>query len=430
VDECYAKAQPLPEPWVDESLDRIGDLFGTAPHVGTGRRPRVLVTGAGGFLGCRTVELLGLGGTHEVRALVRSPRSAARLARLPVEIVLGDVGSALDMRRAMQDCDAVVHCAVGTGWPPRTAFDVTVGGTRVAATAALEAGVRRFVHISSMAVHGDRVPPRLDEASPLDPGEGFGYSRAKFLAEQAVSELAGQGLPAITLRPTRIYGPFSRTFTIRPLLALKRDALWLAGDADSPANMVYVDNVVSAILRALAAPAAEHGQAFFVSDEEQLSWRAFYGFFAEAAWATVHVSPAAETRGAGRPGWIRSWAGAVRQIGTSPELRALVKKIMWTDPIGRVPRALWDRTPWLQERALRAAGVDQAVVYRETPPEPPERVVFTIEPTTIDITKARTRLGYRPLVRSDRAMQLTREWARHARLLPEDAPVPVETATP
>ena len=112
--------------------------------------------------------------------------------------------------------------------------------------------MRRFVHISSMAVHGNRVPPQLDESSPLDPG-----IRRRLRPREVPGRTGGastrraRGLRAISLRPARIYGPFSRTFTVRPLQALREGRLVLSGDADSPSNMVYVDNVVEAILKAL-----------------------------------------------------------------------------------------------------------------------------------------------------------------------------------
>jgi nucleoside-diphosphate-sugar epimerase len=69
------------------------------------------------------------------------------------------------------------------------------------------------------------------------------------------------------------------------------------------------------------------------------------------------------------------------------------------------------------------------VVYRDPAPAPPDRVIFTIEPTMVDITRAKTMLGYEPLVPRDRAMQLTLEWARSARLVPDAAAAPGRTGT-
>jgi predicted dehydrogenase/nucleoside-diphosphate-sugar epimerase len=414
IEECYASPVRLEEPWVDGGLAARPEAA-QAPAVSAGRRPRVLVTGAGGFLGCRLVECLHLAGAWDVRALVRRPGSAARLARLPVEIVLGDVVSTEDMARATASCDAVVHCAVGTVWPPDAAFAVTVNGTRTTAEAALRAGVMRFVHVSSMAVHGDHVPARLDESVPLEPGSGVDYGRAKYLAEQAVNDAVTRGLNAISLRPARIYGPFSRTFTIRPLQALREGRLQLAGDAESPSNMVFVDNVVEAIVRALNASDSERGEAFLVNDPEQLSWRAFYEYFADGQ----HVRVVGRTSASERDtrGLARRWVGGARAIALSPELRGLAKKVMWTDPIGTWPRRLWDRSPGLQRRVQKALRIDAAVIYRESPPDRPDVVEFTIDPTFVVSDKAMARLGYRGLVSRDEAMQLTKVWAKTARLI-------------
>jgi nucleoside-diphosphate-sugar epimerase len=415
IEACYAQPAELPEPWTDErtTLTAVGNR---APAVSKGLRPMVVVTGAGGFLGCRTAELLHLSGRWNVRAVVQRASSAARLARWPLEIVLGSVLSPVDMRRAMNGCDAVVHCAVGTSWPPESAFQVTVKGTRVTADAALAAGVRRFVHISSMAVHGDSVPRRLDEEVPLASGSGYGYSRAKYLAEQQLMKVTASGLPAIALRPARIYGPFSKTFTVRPLIALRSGQLVLAGDAESPSNMVYVDNVVEAILRSLDAPASENGQAFLISEPDQRSWKQFFGFFADAIGAEVVVGPYPKPADRG-PGWVRRWVRGGKEVVFSPELRALAKKMMSTDPIGSWPRKVWDRSPALQQRVLGALGVDAAVVYREHTPAPGVTTEFKIDPTLVVFEKATSRLGYQGLVPAARGMELTLQWAREARLL-------------
>ena len=415
VEECYRSATPLPEPWTDGGLASTG-LAARAPAIVSGARPRVLVTGAGGFLGCRTVECLHLGGAWDVRALVRRPGSAARLARLPVEIVLGDVSAPDDMARAMTGCDAVVHCAVGTGWPPEAAFAVTVDGTRTVADQARAAGVRRFVHISSMAVHGDRVPARLDETAPLDPGTGADYGRAKYLAEQAVDAAAAQGLAAITLRPARIYGPYSRTFIVRPLQALAGDGIVLAGDAESPANMVFVDNVVEAIVCALGAGEAALNQAFLISEPDQLSWRAFYEFFRGGAGAAIQVVRRSEDAQAAAPTLGRRWVTGVRDIALSPEVRGLAKRVLWTDPIGTWPRRWWERSPGLQRRVQKALRIDAAVTYRQAAPPVPQPLVFEIHPTDVAFDKAARLLGYRGVIARDQAMTLTKEWARWAGL--------------
>jgi hypothetical protein len=268
-----------------------------------------------------------------------------------------------------------------------------------------------------MAVHGDRVPARLDESVPLDPGAGLDYSRAKYLAEHEVAAAFRRGLPAISLRPARIYGPFSKTFTVRPLAALASGRLVLAGDASTPANMVYVDNVVESIMLALDAPASACGEAFLISERDQLSWRAFYEYFADAAGSEVETAPYPSLSASAGPGSLIRWIAASRQIVMSSEVRALAKKIMWTDPVGTGLRRLWDRSPRLQRRVLTTLGVDQAVVYRRESAPAIEPVLFKIDSTLVSFDKAITQLGYSARVPRTIGMELTLEWARYARLL-------------
>ncbi len=228
---------------------------------------------------------------------------------------------------------------------------------------------------------------------------------------------AARGLAVVMLRPARIYGPFSRTFTVRPLTALRAGRLVLAGDADSPSNMVYVDNVVEAILLALDRADAVRGEAFLIAEPDQLSWSAFFEYFAAETGATVHVEPPGAASPGGGAGWFRQWSNGARGIAFSPEVRALAKKVMWTDPFGVWPRRLWETSPALQGRILRMMGVDQAVVYREPPPASPFEVRFRIAPTLVASDSAMERLGYQGRVRRGDAMGLTRDWARDARLL-------------
>src|SRR5258706_2497819 len=132
IEECYRTATALSEPWTDEGLRKA------IPRLSSGKRSprRVLITGASGFIGCRAAEILALRDGCEIRALVHDPSHAARLARLPVEMIAGDISSPADVARAMQGCDSVVHCAVGTPWKRKEVVHVTRNCTRVGAEAA------------------------------------------------------------------------------------------------------------------------------------------------------------------------------------------------------------------------------------------------------------------------------------------------------
>ncbi len=413
IEEAYAARTELAEPWTDEGF-RAPAVRSGGPLSGR----RVLVTGAGGFLGNRTVELLREKFGCEPVALVREPKGAARLARWPSEIVLGDICSRADMDRALRGCEAVVHCAVGTSWKPEETRRVTVEGTCTVAEAALAAGVKRFVHISTLFVHQRDLGGTIDETTPLNPPANDSYGTAKLAAERALASVAQKGLSTIVLRPARIYGPFSKTFTVRPLQALLEGRLAISGDPDVPANMVYVDNVVEAIARALETPAALNGSAYLVNDPEQLTLREFYQYFADASDASLRL---VADRPGGGPPRRRGWIEGLRAIALAPEVRALVHRILDTDPVGTLPKKLWDASPGVQRRLLKLFHVDAAVVYRPQPAACGELLEYRGEHAVVSSARLSTELGYVPAVMPTRAMALTLEWAEEARLVRSNA---------
>jgi uncharacterized protein YbjT (DUF2867 family) len=301
---------------------------------------------------------------------------------------------------------------------------VTVDGTRTVAEAALRAGVKRFVHISSMFVHRRDGGGVLDENVPLDPPAHDGYAQNKLLAERVVQELGSKGLSTITLRPSRIYGPFSRTFTVRPLQAMAEGQFVIKGDPHVPANMVYVDNVVHAIASALDAPEALGGRAYLVSEPDQLSLYEFFGFFAASANRPIRVIPNVAVPSAGpQAGVLSRWLAGCRTIVLAPEVRALIHRIMDTDPVGAVPRRLWESSPRAQSALLRLFRVDAAVTYRVPADTAPADLAYYGDAGLVSTAKATQELGFVPEVARTRAMELTRHWAEYARLLPMSAGV-------
>src|SRR5215469_2752110 len=110
---------------------------------------RVLVSGAGGFLGGWITESLYLSGRAEVRAGVHRWESAARIASYPVEIAKCDVLDPATLSEALRGIDAIVHCAISKD------YKVSTEGTRNLLEAAGRANIPRFIHVSSVAVYGD-----------------------------------------------------------------------------------------------------------------------------------------------------------------------------------------------------------------------------------------------------------------------------------
>lgn len=418
IDDCYAQRRHLSEPWVEQGLPNLSAGEWKAPAASPPRR--VLVTGATGFLGCRVAEILHFQHGWQVRALVHNPANAARLARLPVEMVQGDLRDQDACRQIVADCDAIVHCGIGTSYGDRNEiFRVTVDGTRHLAEAARAAGVKRFVHISTMSVHGADVTGTLDEQSPVRPTRGDTYAESKTAAEQAVAKLAEQGLTAVTLRLATVYGPYAPLVRVGPIHRLLRGELVVPRSvADLPANRIYVDNAVEVILRALEAPASRvHGEVFTVSDGGEMTCGEFYEQLCAALEIELPWDDDVPSEGVtARPGFFQTWWRGLSSVAASAEMRALLRKTLNTDPIGRWPRRLLERSPGLESWLRRRLGMDRPTIYERTEPALP-RLRESPLPAQVSIDKVERVLDYRPVVDQERGIELTALWIRTAGLM-------------
>jgi dihydroflavonol-4-reductase len=186
----------------------------------------VLITGATGFLGHTLCPYLVERG-YRLRALVRRSSDWEFLRPLGVELTWGDVRDPQAVHEATEGCQAVVHAAGKFRfWGQREDFfAINLGGTRNALEAARQAGVERFIYISTIAVIG--VPRHgvvIDEEYPPVPHDD--YQRSKLAAERLVLHYHREyGLSALVLRPGAFYGPgsryaFNRLFFEDPLKGL------------------------------------------------------------------------------------------------------------------------------------------------------------------------------------------------------------------
>lgn len=225
---------------------------------------RILITGATGFVGSRVCEVMALTKTFRPRALVHSAGSASRVARLPIDFVLGDLCDRRQVHEAVKGCDAVVHLARGTD-------GVMSRGLENVLAAAHAHGVQRFVHVSSVAVYGDRPTPesRTEAATPR-PGANA-YGRDKLAQEARVLRYARRfGLPTVILRPPYVYGPYAH-FTVSLINRLRDGTLPMVDGGQNPCNLVYVDNLVQAILLSLSQTGAAY-EVFFITDKGAVTW--------------------------------------------------------------------------------------------------------------------------------------------------------------
>ena len=227
----------------------------------------------------------------------------------------------------------------------------------------------------------------------------------------------------VVLRPTNVYGPFCKTFVTRPIDYLLRGRLVLSGSAEMPSNTVHVDNLVDAITRSIGAGQEICGEVFLISDGDVYSWGEFFGYFAAATEADLRFAAAPENvqrrhwPGRSAVEWASQWGRAARKVVTSAEFKALGLEVLNTDPIGRWPREMLQRSPGLRRWVRRRLGMNQATIYRRPGLDAGDVFNFRSRPAVASIDKAERLLGYRPPVSRDVGMKRTLDWLRYARIV-------------
>jgi dihydroflavonol-4-reductase len=213
-----------------------------------------LVTGATGFVGSAVVRAL-LRRGRSVRVLARPNSDRRNLAGLSVEIAEGRMEDPDSLARAVAGCRYLYHVAADYRiWVPDPApmFRANVEGTRDLLTAALEAGVERVVYTSSVATLGLLPQGAADEKTPSRIEDMIGpYKQSKFLAEEAVSELARhRGLPVVVVNPSTPVGPGDVKPTPTGRLIVEAACGRMPAFVDTGLNIVHVDDVAEGHLAA------------------------------------------------------------------------------------------------------------------------------------------------------------------------------------
>ncbi|MFN8224850.1 MAG: NAD-dependent epimerase/dehydratase family protein [Gaiellales bacterium] len=216
---------------------------------------RVAITGGAGFLGLHLARRLVADG-HEVRTLDVVPLDDAGLEPV-VEEVHGDVRNEADARRAVAGADVVVHAAAALPiQASRQAIrSINVEGAAIVMSAALEAGVRRLVLISSTAVYGVPEQHPIHEGDPLV-GVGW-YGESKIDAEKLCGQFGRRGLQSVIIRPKTFVGP-ERLGVFEILFDWIREGrrIPILGTGANRYQLLAVEDLVDAVVRSFDAPVA------------------------------------------------------------------------------------------------------------------------------------------------------------------------------
>lgn len=244
---------------------------------------RVLVTGAGGFIGSHLCERLVAVGAH-VKAFVRytSRNDPGMLRYAPVlpkiEILAGDLRDPEAVRGAVSGADVVFHLGALIGIPysflnPREVIEVNVLGTLNVLQAARELEVGRVVHTSTSEVYGTAQTARIAEEHPLRAQSP--YTASKIAADKVVESYhLSFGLPAVTIRPFNTYGPRQSARAVIPTIvsqALQGNRVRL-GALDTVRDFTFVDDTIEGMILGASTGGVE-GEVFNLGVDGEVSIR-------------------------------------------------------------------------------------------------------------------------------------------------------------
>jgi len=233
---------------------------------------RVLITGAAGFVGRTLCEMLSAS-DYLIRAALRSDRSVMDCRE---KTVVGDIDESTDWKSALTGVDLVIHLAARThvlrdGRANSDVYSKTnVSGTRNLVNASAEAGVHRFIYLSSIKVNGEQTVDRAfgpnDRPEPVD-----AYGASKWKGEQIVAEAGTRsGMEFVIVRSPLVYGAGVRANFLHLMQRIERQWVLPLGAIDNRRSLVSVWNLCDLLRTVLRHPDAP-GKTWMVSDGEDLS---------------------------------------------------------------------------------------------------------------------------------------------------------------
>jgi nucleoside-diphosphate-sugar epimerase len=231
---------------------------------------RVFLTGGTGFIGGHVARLLRERG-DDVVALVRSPDKAAALRELGCELVAGDLSDGDAIARGAAGAEAVVHAgAVYKVGVPKSEypamFEANVAGTERVLDAAVSAGARRIVYVSTCAVFGDTHGKLVAEGYRRDSPFPSEYERTKTLAHELAEDRIAGGAPIVIVQPGGVYGPNDHSEVGNMIEQARTGKLPAKMFPDAGFMFCHVEDIAAGIV--LALDKGQIGESYVLSAEQ------------------------------------------------------------------------------------------------------------------------------------------------------------------
>lgn len=319
----------------------------------------ILVTGGTGFTGGHLCQRLVAQG-HHVRTLCRPGSGVALLERLGVELRPGDLSDPGSIAQAMHGVELVYHIAAlyrQQKGEPRQFWQINAEAVEHLLAAAVQCGVPRFVHCSTVGVHGHIAQPPATEATPYSPGDL--YQESKLAGELIAQRYMREGHIGVTIfRPAAIYGPRDVRF-LKLFRAIKKQRFVMLGSGEVTYHLVYIDDLIDGMVSCGTQEQAI-GQIYILGGTSYLSLNQLVAMIAE--------------------------------------------ELQVPKPHLRIP--LWP---------VYGLGYVCEVLCKPFGLEPPlyrRRIDFFKKSRAFDISKAQRELGYRPKVSLKEGLHRTAQWYR------------------
>lgn len=236
---------------------------------------KVLITGGTGFIGSR-LALRCLQRGDSVTLLGQVNNSAEKENQRVLEdrgakVILVSVADRDGVFEALQGIECVFHLAAAqheANVPDQHFWNVNVTGTKNVLEGSMRAGVKNFVHGSTIGVYGDALDGRIDETSPLQPNNIYGVTKLE--AEKLVLSFQ-QKMSVVIIRISETYGPGDYRL-LKLFKAIKKGVFFVIGSGKNLHHLIHVDDLIEGLFLAATVKAA-HGKAFVLAGKDVLTTR-------------------------------------------------------------------------------------------------------------------------------------------------------------